>query len=162
MGISSRTLAWFITFNENDIKQMGLELDLKQPAAQTATPNTLNIQLMSLNVQPDPPSTNSNHRESLQEKFFAYVEQGDVDQASQLYRKHKKPFLFANQNKTYLDKNSSNANGLTAIEVAVKKYHWDMLEWLLDNGFKCEGVGKIVGKEFMRGIAGDYFEEYVY
>merc|ERR1712151_541636 len=109
MGISSRTLAWFITFNENDIKQMGLELDLKQPAAQTATPNTLNIQQLSLNVQPDPPSTNSNHRESLQEKFFAYVEQGDVDQASQLFT----------DNKTYLDKNARNANGLTAIEVAM-------------------------------------------
>merc|ERR1712151_1102571 len=148
MGISSRTLAWFITFNENDIKQMGLELDLKQPAAQTATPNTLNNQQLSLNVQPDPPSTNSNHEETLQEKFFAYVEQGDVRQASKFYRKHKKPFLFANQNKTYLDKNARNANGLTAIEVAVMRYDGDMLEWLLDRGFKCEGVEKIVGKEY--------------
>merc|ERR1712151_1074115 len=85
-----------------------------------------NVQQMSLNPQPGP-------RQSLQEKFFAYVDQGDVGQASQLFT----------NNKTNLDKNASNANGLTAIEVAVKKYQWDMLEWLLDNGFECEGVGKI-------------------
>merc|ERR1712151_394289 len=93
-----------------------------------------NVQQMSLNPQPGP-------RQSLQEKFFAYVEQGDVGQASQLFT----------NNKTYLDKNASNANGLTAIEVAVKKYQWDMFEWLLDNGFKCEGVEKIVGKKYDYG-----------
>jgi len=57
--ISSSTLALFITLNENDIKQLGLELDLKQPTTSTATPTTLNSQQLSLNVQPDPrpPST---------------------------------------------------------------------------------------------------------
>jgi len=102
-----------------------------------------NIQQLSLNAQPDPrpPSTNSNHRESLQEKFFAYVEQGDVGQASQLFTDNK------TYHKTYLE-NARNANGLTAIKVAVKKYQWDMLEWLLDNGFECWGVGKIEGREY--------------
>lgn len=50
--------------------------------------------------------------------------------------------------KTYLDKDARNENGLTAVEVAIKGYQWDMVEWLLENDFKFEGVGKIVGKEY--------------
>ena len=41
-----------------------------------------------------------------------------------------------------LDKHARNADGLTVIEVAMKGSHWDMVEWLIDAGFVCEGVGK--------------------
>merc|ERR1712151_115017 len=69
-----------------------------------------------------------------EDDFFKFVEQGNVDEASKLFA----------DNKQVLDKNARNANGLTVIEVAMEGSHWDMVEWLLDSGFVCEGVGKKV------------------
>ena len=37
-----------------------------------------------------------------------------------------------------------NANYLTAIEVAAKEKNWDTVKFLLERGFKCEGVEKLV------------------
>merc|ERR1712151_549696 len=69
-----------------------------------------------------------------EDDFFKFVEQGNVDEASKLFA----------DNEQVLDKNARNAYGLTVIEVAMEGSHWDMVEWLLDSGFVCEGVGKEV------------------
>merc|ERR1712151_445564 len=69
-----------------------------------------------------------------EDDFFKFVEQGNVDEASKLFA----------DNEQVLDKNARNANGLTVIELAMEGSHWDMVEWLLDSGFVCEGVGKEV------------------
>merc|ERR1712151_224038 len=69
-----------------------------------------------------------------EDDFFKIVERGNVDEVSKLFA----------DNKQVLDTNARNANGLTVIEIAMKGSHWDMVEWLLDSGFVCEGVGKLV------------------
>ena len=66
--------------------------------------------------------------------LFRIVERGNDDEASKLFA----------DNKQVLNECARNANGLTVTEVAMKGNHWNIVEWLLDNGFACEGVGKRV------------------
>merc|ERR1712151_953429 len=116
--------------------------------AEYKPPNTnplLNNQNLNSDAKPDSgsPNTSANvnkinldafSKYFAEDDFFKFVEQGNVDEASKLFA----------DNKQVLDKNARNANGLTVIEVAMKGSHWDMVEWLLDSGFVCEGVGKEV------------------
>ena len=68
---------------------------------------------------------------SVKEKFLEYVMHGDTENASNYYRKHKKPKFFAKESKVYIDKDDKNVIGPIAIEGAIDRNHWDMVDWLL-------------------------------
>ena len=76
-------------------------------------------------------------------KFFACVEGGEIEKASEFYKKNKKPkYFFWKNKKEYIDKGARNAAGLTFIQVATKRKNWKMVEWLMDNGFKYKVAEK--------------------
>ena len=87
----------------------------------------------------------SNTLNDLKEKFLEFVKHNDTKNASNFYQKHKEPIFFANKSEVYIDTNAKTIIiGPEAIKAAIEQNNWDVVDWMLDNGFECEGVGKTV------------------
>ena len=144
--ISSSALVMFMHDKHEDLYKR-MRLDTNKQITQTS-PNTSNFQHRRSDASLKYDSLNSeasmNNIDSLKEKLLEYIMLGDTENASNFYQKHKKPKMYSNESKIYIDTNAKNIIGPIAIKAAMEKDHWNMVDWLLEIGFECEGVGKIV------------------